>query len=220
LRTVGLGCVLLILLGGCVVPAAPPAGATPSEVSAQLDQLTVAAPRSMTGYSRDRFPTWLQLSGGCNVRDAVLKRDGTGVRTDASCRIIAGSWFSPYDEKTVTDADQVDIDHVVPLAEAWRSGASAWTDDRRSEFANDLVRPELLTVSRTINRAKGDQDPSRWRPPNQGYWCSYAGRWIAVKHHWALTATEGEKTALREMLGRCPAPSGSSQTSSPAPAGS
>jgi hypothetical protein len=173
----------------------------------------------MTGYSRDRFPHWRKVDEYCDVRDAVLKRDGTGVQATRTCRITKGSWYSPYDARTYTDPDQIDIDHMVPLANAWRSGADGWTDDQRADFANDLTRPQLLAVSRATNRAKGDQDPSQWKPANRDYWCAYAQRWIAVKSHWKLTVTDREKSELREMLGTCQAQSSGPATSSPAPAG-
>ncbi|NJC72829.1 HNH endonuclease [Planosporangium thailandense] len=199
---------------GCVPNGSAPGGAVSdsptsaasgdaSQARADLDALTVAAPRSMAGYSRDRFPHWTQQGNGCDTREYVLKRDGTSVTTSTSCHATGGKWLSPYDHKTVTDAAKLDIDHVVPLANAWRSGANAWTDDKRSQFANDLTRPQLVAVSLTTNRAKGDQDPSQWKPPYQGYWCQYAENWITVKRYWQLTVTTAEKQALVDMLGTC-----------------
>jgi len=211
------------LLGGCTQlsggEAATPAPAA-SEATAQLDGLTVANARPMTGYSRDRFPHWRKVDENCDVRDAVLKRDGSAVQATRTCKITKGSWFSVYDAKTYTDPDLIDIDHMVPLANAWRSGADSWTDDQRAEFANDLTRPQLLAVSRSTNRAKGDQDPSQWKPKNHDYWCEYARRWIVVKSFWKLTVTDREKTALREMLGTCRAQSSGPPTSSPSPGAS
>ena len=32
---------------------------------------------------------------------------------------------------------------MAPLANAWRSGAGAWTTDRRGDFANDPHDPQL-----------------------------------------------------------------------------
>jgi hypothetical protein len=193
---------------------------TNSDAASQLDGLTAAAPHAMTGYSRDRFPHWRRINEYCDVRDAVLKRDGTEVHVTHECNVTNGRWLSPYDQKTLTNLSEVDIDHVVALADGWRSGADRWTDQQRADFANDLVRPQLRAVSMTVNRAKGDQDPSRWRPPNRGYWCEYAGNWVAVKSYWRLTVTDREKAALREMLRSCPAQSSAPRTSSPAPAGS
>jgi hypothetical protein len=180
-------------------PAAPGATAAASE----LDKLTVAAPLSMAGYSRAKFPHWIKQSGTCDTREVVLKRDGTGVKTGSDCQPTAGRWHSAYDDTWLTRSSQVQIDHVVPLANAWRSGASKWTTDRRQQFANDLTDPQLLAVSGTTNEAKGDQDPSTWKPPNSGEWCDYASRWIAVKTKWQLTITSQEKAALQSMLAKC-----------------
>lgn len=211
-----------ILFGtaACVLPArpdSPPASATRgtgaavgaasgvdvAAARARLSTLTVAKQRSMAGYSRDRFPHWRGVGGGCDTRDAVLRRDGTGVVVSAECHITAGSWRSPYDGKTWTDPQRVDIDHVVPLANAWRSGADAWTDARRADFANDLTRPQLLAVTAAVNRAKGDQDPSQWKPPDRTFWCGYADRWITVKAYYHLTVTGAERAALSDMLATC-----------------
>lgn len=214
--------VVAMILAGCTPIRGEPTEAGPfaSEAAGQLDTLTVANARPMTGYARDRFPHWRKVDEFCDVRDAVLKRDGSAVQATRTCKITRGSWFSPYDAKTYTDPDQIDIDHMVPLANAWRSGADGWTDEQRTEFANDLARPQLLAVSRATNRAKGDQDPSTWKPANLDYWCEYARRWIAVKGYWKLTVTGPEKSTLREMLGTCRPQSSAPPRSSPAPAGS
>jgi hypothetical protein len=175
----------------------------PSHARQDLDGLTVAAPQSMAGYSRDRFPHWMQQGNSCDTREFVLKRDGRSVQTDKNCHVVSGQWLSRYDNKTVSDASALDIDHMVPLANAWRSGAASWTDDKRSQFANDLTRPQLFVVSASVNRAKGDQDPSQWKPPYRGYWCEYAQNWVAVKRYWQLTVTKDEKATLVDMLGTC-----------------
>ncbi|MCI0686414.1 MAG: HNH endonuclease family protein [Sporichthyaceae bacterium] len=133
----------------------------------------------------------------------MLRRDGEDVQTGSQCSPIQGRWRSQYDGKLVTDPGQIDIDHMVPLANAWRSGADEWTDGRREAFANDLVNPELLAVSQSSNRSKGDQAPDQWRPDNRTFWCTYARSWIAVKYEWHLSVTWTEKAALREMLGFC-----------------
>ena len=179
------------------------AASSAAEATRQLAALKVAPNGSMSGYSRDRFPHWVGQGGGCDTRDVVLKRDGQGVKATADCKITGGSWLSLYDGKTFTDPQQLDIDHMVPLADAWRSGASKWTDEQRSQFANDLTRPQLLAVSASSNRAKGDQDPSQWKPPSHDYWCTYAQRWITVKTFWQLTVTQAEQTTLGDMLGTC-----------------
>ncbi len=186
--------------GGEVVRNAPVVEAV---TTAELDALTVAGWVAMTGYSRDRFPHWVSQGNSCDTREVVLQRDGTGVAVGEDCRATGGEWFSPYDGKTFGDPGDLDIDHMVPLANAWRTGAAAWTDEQRQAFANDLSRPQLIAVSASSNRSKGDQDPSQWRPPREEYWCTYARAWITVKAHWQLWITVDEKTALAEMLGTC-----------------
>jgi hypothetical protein len=181
---------------------AKPAPASTGEAATELGHLTVVASTSMRGYSRARFPHWRSTGANCDVRDSVLKRDGTQVKLKG-CNVVGGSWLSPYDKITVTDPIKMDVDHMVPLADAWRSGADKWDDTRRGDFANDLIRPQLRAVTASSNRAKGDQDPSQWKPTNRAFWCQYAQSWIAVKTYWKLTVTTAEKTALGDMLKTC-----------------
>jgi hypothetical protein len=201
-------CVVVLVLAGCVpidestgTTTAPPGA---GDSASQLRQLTIAKSGSMRGYSRARFPHWRDAGRNCDVRDTVLKRDGKNVKL-SGCNVVGGRWVSAYDERTLTEPSGVDIDHMVPLANAWRSGADKWNDDRRGDFANDLTRPQLRAVSASSNRAKGDQDPSQWKPANRSFWCAYAVDWIAVKHFWKLRVTTAEKAALSDMLDTCPA---------------
>jgi len=203
---IALLCGLALSLAGCAPLDDGPAAAAPQGKSAaltQLDALTVGKWHSMAGYKRDRFPHWKNQGEGCNTRDLVLKRAGEAVLTTADCKITQGSWISPYDGRRTSDPQELDIDHMVPLANAWRTGADGWTDAKRAEFANDLNRPELIAVTASTNRSKGDQDPSQWQPPLKSYRCAYAGNWIAVKSYWKLSVTDAEKDALADMLGTC-----------------
>jgi uncharacterized protein DUF1524 len=203
---------LMLTSAGCKAQAEPGGSATVNPhvtatgntktAAQQLDKLVVGKPASMKGYSREKFPHWRSTGKNCDVRDSVLKRDGTKVKL-SGCNVVAGTWKSAYDDKTLSSPTQVDIDHVVPLANAWRSGAGAWTTDKREDFANDLDDPQLVAVSAGSNRSKGDQDPSTWKPPSTGNWCHYAESWIAVKTHWKLTVTTAEKSALADMLEKC-----------------
>ncbi|MEV4136060.1 HNH endonuclease family protein [Dactylosporangium sp. NPDC049742] len=195
--------VLAALVLGAPSHAAP--SGIPSKATAQswLTALTVATEGSSSGYSRDLFPHWITISGACDTRETVLKRDGTSVVTSSSCAATSGRWYSPYDGATWTAASDVDIDHVVPLAEAWRSGASSWTTAKRQSFANDLTRPQLIAVTDNVNQSKGDKDPSTWQPPLSSYRCTYAKMWIAVKYYWALKLQSSEKSALQTMLNTC-----------------
>ncbi|GAA1661356.1 HNH endonuclease family protein [Fodinicola feengrottensis] len=179
----------------------PPAAAdTPGQ---ELAALTVKPNGPLTGYSRDKFPHWHIVSGTCDTREEVLKRDGTNVTVGSNCYPTAGSWTSPYDGATWTKPSDVDIDHMVPLADSWMTGASTWTTAKREAFANDLTRPQLLAVTDNVNQSKGDRSPDVWKPPLQSYWCTYATRWVEVKFYYQLSVTSAEKSALSSMLGRC-----------------
>src|SRR3954453_9680237 len=114
---------------------------TTAAAKTQLAALTVAAQGPQTGYDRDLFPTWITISGTCNTREYILKRDGTNVVTNSACTATSGSWYSPSAGPPWPAASDLDIDPLVPLAEAWDSGASAWTTARRQGFANDVTRP-------------------------------------------------------------------------------
>ncbi|MCW1250200.1 HNH endonuclease family protein [Acaricomes phytoseiuli] len=184
-----------------LIPAAPANAALPNvpsteEAQTQLAGLAVAPKGPMTGYSRRQFPTWAGVSGNCNAREMVLIRDGENVETNRAFNSIAGTWYSAYDGVTITNSSAVDVDHMVPLAEAWRTGAADWTPQERREFANDLTRPQLLAVSASSNRSKGDQTPAQWLPPETSFRCEYSKAWIAVKSYWKLTIDSAEKQAL------------------------
>jgi hypothetical protein len=126
-----------------------------------------------------------------------------GVLVNSSCAATSGTWHSPYDGGTWTAASDVDIDHMVPLKNAWISGAWAWSTSRRESFANDLSHPQLWAVTDNVNQAKSDQSPDSWKPPLTSFHCTYARAWVEVKYVWALTVTTAEKSALTSMLNTC-----------------
>ncbi|MEU1690030.1 HNH endonuclease family protein [Streptomyces hirsutus] len=183
------------------LPEPPPADI----VRKELGELNVAAPHPMIGYSRAKFPHWIIQYGTCDTREVVLARDGHDVVQDDQCRAVSGTWVSPYDDKVFTASGQLDIDHVVPLANGWRSGADEWTTAKRRQFANDLTNPQLVAVSASSNRSKGDQSPDQWAPPLRSYWCTYSRAWTHVKYVYNLNITEAEKNKLNEMLDTCEA---------------
>jgi hypothetical protein len=183
--------------------AYPPDPPSASTAATQLASLTVKAEGSTSGYSRDLFPHWHTVSGTCDTRDEVLKRDGSGVTVDSNCEPTAGQWYSVYDATYVTDDSAIDIDHIVPLAEAWKSGANGWTTAKREEFANNLSIAQLIAVSASSNRSKGDKDPASWKPTNTSVHCIYAREWIWVKYTYGLSLQATEKTALQQMLAAC-----------------
>lgn len=168
-------------------------------------ELTVAEPMTMRGYDRDEFgPAWYDTDrNGCDQRDDVLSRDATSAEYDPQdyCAITAISLVDPYTGKTINGASAIHIDHVVPLAAAWRGGAKAWTDEQRLQFANDLNN--LWAVSGTENMAKGDKTPDEWRPNNRGVWCAYAQTYTWVSLHYRLTVTAAARSALTDMIGTC-----------------
>ncbi|MET7688290.1 HNH endonuclease family protein [Streptomyces sp. NPDC005483] len=190
------------VLNGPTASAALPTPVSAATARTYLASLTVAT-ENRTGYARDLFPTWITISGTCNTREYILKRDGSNVVTDSACAATSGSWYSPYDGATWTAASDVDIDHLVPLAEAWDSGASAWTTARRQSFANDVTRPQLLAVTDNVNQSKGDQDPATWMPSLTSYRCTYVRAWVQVKYYYGLSVDSAEKTALTNYLANC-----------------
>lgn len=171
-------------------------------------------PEALAAYVRSSFGGgWADSDrNGCNQRDDVLLRDAVEVRTRPQARcdhdVLAGTWVDPYTGRRLTftdlkesgQAQAIQIDHVVPLSEAWRSGASNWSPDRRRAFANDLGN--LLAVDGPTNMSKSDDDPAGWRP-RKGFQCAYAARWIETKTRWSLAVDVSERRALGEMLGYC-----------------
>jgi hypothetical protein len=190
------------LFNGPTASAALPTPVSAATARTYLASLTVAT-ENRTGYNRDLFPLWITISGTCNTRETVLKRDGTNVVTNSSCAATSGSWFSPYDGATWTAASDLDIDHLVPLAEAWDSGASGRTTAQRQAFANDLTRPQLIAVTDNVNQAKGDQDPATWMPSVTSYRCTYVRAWVQVKYYYDLSVDSAEKSALTNYLASC-----------------
>src|SRR3954452_2174900 len=113
-------------LGGGSASAIPPGIPSAATAQDELAALTVAPDGSMDGYDRDQFPHWHTVEGSCDTRESVLSRDGDGVAVGSDCYPTSGSWTSPYDGETWTQPSDVDIDHMVPLADAWRTGAADW----------------------------------------------------------------------------------------------
>ena len=152
--------------------------------------MLVTAPEHRTGYHHSLFRLWIDADGdGCDTRREVLIAEAiVAPVVGGGCSLTGGEWRSAYDGLTFTDASQLQIDHVVALAEAWDSGASAWTPDRRMRYANDLAVPwVLIAVSAASNQAKSDHDPAEWLPPDPADLCPFVSAWIAIKVRWHLT---------------------------------
>ena len=192
-----------------VSPVTPPPYPAPDPelTLAQLLALLPTAAENRTGYSRDLFHLWIDADhDGCNTRYEVLIAEAVVTPSvGASCSLSGGSWLSLYDNVAFTDPSGMDIDHMVPLAEAWDSGAYGWTASRREAFANDLdVTWSLIAVSASSNRSKGDRDPAEWLPPASSYWCTYLADWLAVKVRWSLSVDSMERAAIQSDIGACP----------------
>jgi len=185
-----------------------PAQTTPTTTSIAGLQLKTA-PESDGGLTYGRWmyeqSGWDDADGdGCNTREEVLVTEARTLEIDEDVCVPPGAWWSWYDEKTITGARGVDIDHMVPLAEVHDSGGWRWSYARRFAYANDLTLSQTLTaVSASSNRSKGGRDPAEWKPPAESAWCQYAQDWIAVKVFWGLSADDAEVAALRTMLEEC-----------------
>lgn len=174
-----------------------------STASASTNQLVVAEDKK-TGYKRTAFKHWINADkNGCNTRAEVLIEEAIEKpMIGPRCKLTGGKWFSAYDGKSTTKATQLDVDHMVPLAEAWRSGAWKWTAVQRQAYANDLDNSEaLIAVTAATNRSKGDKDPSLWMPANDQ--CTYIQNWISIKTKYSLTVDTLEAEAINSLLGTC-----------------
>ncbi|UZJ34056.1 HNH endonuclease family protein [Streptomyces endophytica] len=192
-----------LVLSGQSAQAAPPSPPSAATARTYLAQIKQQPEGPQDGYSRAKFPHWIDQGKNCNTREVVLKRDGKNVQQDGGCAAVSGTWVSPYDGATWTKASDVDIDHVVPLSEAWKSGAAKWTTARRQALANDLTHSQLIAVTDNVNQEKGDKDPAKWLPPKASYRCQYARMWVWVKHEYGMTADSAEKAALKKILDGC-----------------
>ncbi|MER6113769.1 HNH endonuclease family protein [Streptomyces hirsutus] len=190
------------------LPLTTPAAAAPAEVLPLADAVAAlpAGVESRDGYTRVAFRHWVDADrDSCNTRMEVLIAESLVEPTvEAGCRVTAGEWWSYYDEVAVIEPGGLDIDHMVPLAESWDSGASAWTPERREAYANDLTAERsLVAVTARTNRSKSDQDPAEWLPPAAGAHCTYAVDWVATKLRWQLTVDDTERIALEELAADC-----------------
>ncbi|MFI1532688.1 HNH endonuclease family protein [Streptomyces griseus] len=203
----------LALAAAVLAPAAPATAVSAStavraapvaEVTTLADAvgLVKVTEEDRTGYTRSSFRHWNageNATDGCNTRAEVLLAEAVVAPTvGAGCKLTGGTWTSYYDGQEVTSAGALDIDHMVPLAEAWDSGASAWTPARREAYANDQgAHVSLVAVTARSNRQKSDQDPADWMPPSPDAQCRYIGEWVSTKLRWQLTADDRELEALK-----------------------
>lgn len=195
----------------------PDTGSVQSTVEVQsspaieaLNNLEVKGRAPKTGYSRDQFSRGWADAGGCDMRNFILKRDMTGViaRSETDCTVMQGTLQDPYTGQQVMfvrgpdTSDDVQVDHVVALSNAWQTGAQQISTEMRHGVANDGLN--LLAVDGPANQKKSDADAASWLPPNKDYRCRYVARQIAVKQKYSLWVTPPEKDAMKKVLGSCP----------------
>ncbi len=213
--TVLLICAVATVLSGCqelqqALPqpsaSAPPAG----PANQLLAQLQVLPEDTGAHYDRDEWLTDWARTGECSTRETVLRRQGQGVTVDQRCAPTSGTWHSPYDGVTTSDPGELEIDHVVPLAEVARSGPAVngrrqrpgdWPVARRTAYANDVYG--LVAVTSSSNQSKSDDDPARWLPSADR--CGYVDKWVRVKKKYNLSVDQAERDAIATVLAGCPA---------------
>lgn len=209
---VGLGRSVDELRGG--LAEATGGGSAPAATGELADLVVDDDMSAVPTYDRDLFgPAWADVDhNGCDQRNDALAAYlvdvvyRTGTR---DCVVETGTFTDPYTGETRPFVKSqagggVDIDHLVPLEQAWRSGAWAWTDEQRAAYANDLGL--LVPTDASLNRSKGSQDVTTWLPPSDGgYVCTYLQRWVEVKTIWQLTITSAELDTLSRGLADCPA---------------
>ncbi len=187
---------------------APGVGTSAPAAVSELARLAVRPERDARSYRREAFgQRWADVDrNGCATRDDVLARDLRDVRRRGRCVVVAGTGVDFYTGEAFrfekAQADRVQVDHVVALAEAWRSGASSWTEDRRRAFANDPRG--LVLTSRSVNAGKGDQDAGTWAPASRAAACRFAVVVVQVKSAYGLAVDTREREGLLADLRACP----------------
>ena len=202
--------IAFILSIGLLTPTSQLARADEGILNSAIDQLD--------GYKRTLFKHWIDVDkDGCDTRAEVLIEEAiVKPKIGPKCKLTGGKWISAYDGKTIINPSQLDVDHLVPLAEAWRSGAWKWTNAQRQAFANDLENSEtLIAVTASTNRSKGDKDPSLWMPTKDK--CAYADNWISIKTKYSLSIDLIESVKLHSLVSECGLQPARSPTQIPMP---
>lgn len=158
-------------------------------------------------YDRDaHFGGWIKdpTKESCyNTRAQVLIRDSqvdVDLKTTNPCVVEKGGWVDPYTDEAFTSADDIQIDHVVPLKHAYVTGAWKWSSAKRCMYANFLDSDyHLLAVFGRENMKKGDKSPDQYMPPNKAFSCEYLGDWLKIKVAWQLDLTPPEADAITKL---------------------
>ncbi|WP_104045132.1 HNH endonuclease family protein [Arthrobacter sp. ZGTC412] len=191
---------------------APGAAGDAANAIAVLGSIPVKGRAAKTGYSRDEFgPAWSDTDhNGCDTRNDILARDLTNETFKPgtnNCVVATGTLADKYTGTTIDfvrgqdTSAAVQIDHVVPLSDAWQKGAQQLSDDQRKELANDPLN--LMAADGGTNSAKGDKDAATWLPPNKTFRCEYVSKQVAVKAKYSLWVTQAEHNAIAGILATC-----------------
>ena len=183
----------------------------------ELEGIPVKGRAPKTGYSRSQFgQAWtddvsVQFGhNGCDTRNDILRRDLVDITTkpgNHGCVVLGGVLNDPYTGTTIPftrgkgSSEAVQIDHVVPLSNAWQTGAQQWDEAKRRDFANDPRN--LQATDGSTNQSKGDGDAATWLPPNKSYRCTYVARMVSVKAIYGLWVTQPEHDAIARILSNC-----------------
>lgn len=144
-------------------------------------------------YDRDEWGSWIDEDGdGLNTRHEVLAEESLIKPVISNNKVVSGKWFDKYTGKYFTNPSDLDIDHLVPLKNAYISGASNWSKKKKNRYYNYLKYDNhLIAVSKSANRNKSDKSPVEWLPPNKEYQCEYVREWYKIKTAWGLSIEEG-----------------------------
>jgi hypothetical protein len=183
---------------------------TAKRTTSSLVPLTIASSSHQDTYNRAAdFGGFVAVDGCKNSRAILLIRTSrvpVTFTSSAECTVKTGRWTDPWSGTTTTVAHDLQVDHTVPLANAWRSGAWAWTHEQRIAYANDLADTDhLVAILSSENEAKGDDGPDQWKPPNPAAWCRYATAWDRIDAKWHLSVTPAEWNAIVTMAATCKA---------------
>ncbi|PIQ60159.1 MAG: HNH endonuclease [Bdellovibrio sp. CG12_big_fil_rev_8_21_14_0_65_39_13] len=157
--------------------------------------ILICAMASAGDYNRRAFKHWIDSDHDCqNTRQEVLiarSKVSVTFTKKKNCTVADGKWADFYFNEELTNAGDVDIDHVVPLKHAWLTGAENWTKMKRTEFANDM--DNLVITNKKYNRQKGAKTVLEWMPINRNYACKYFERWFLVKNKYQLSISDEER---------------------------
>ena len=211
-RVIASSLTLSLLLGvsSAISQTAVVSAATGTKATTLLAKLPVKGRAPKTGYDRDLFSDGWGKIGECDARNFILRRDLKSITWKASprCTVATGILNDPYTARKiyfvrgVGTSNDVQIDHVVAVSDAWQKGAQQLSFSQRYSFYNDPLN--LLAVDGPTNQRKSDSDAASWLPPNRKYWCSFVARQIAVKHKYKLWVTSAERDSMSRVLKTCP----------------